>query len=157
MDFDIGFYNVGGQRGAYRATIPGLAVRLPCGTTCAARDISAGGVGFTPPEDTHFSAGQVLMLDFLVADHLFIQGLESVVVRASSIAVACSFRQLSRVQETKLDKLVLETQKRLIARRKAEEARLEQEEARREQEEAARATAEQPEEPITIDLSIDIK
>lgn len=148
MDFDIGFYNIVGQRGAYRATIPGLSVKLPCGTTSPARDISAGGVGFTPPAGMTYSSGQVLVLDFLVADHLFIQGLESVVVRADANSVACSFRLLSRAQEVKLDKLVLETQKRLIARRKAEEAQRELE---------ATEKAEQFVEPSPTDFNIDIK
>lgn len=121
MDFDISFHTVVGQRGAYRAAIPGLTIRLADGTQHVANDLSAGGVGFSPPEGRAFHVGKEILLDILVADHLYIQGLECVIVRERPNAVACAFRGLSRIQETRLDKLVLETQKRLIARRKLEE------------------------------------
>lgn len=126
MDFNITFQALVGNRGTYRATIPGLTVRLSTGQICAARDISASGVGFTVPDGCSLVEGQLLVLDILVADRLYIQSLEATVVRMYGDTVASAFRQLSRMQEARLDKLVLETQKRLIARRKAQAAALDE-------------------------------
>lgn len=124
MDFNITFQALVGNRGSYRATIPGLTVRLGTGQICEARDLSAGGVGFTLPDGCSLVEGQLLVLDILVADRLYIQALEATAVRVYGGMVASAFRQLSRTQEARLDKLVLETQKRLIARRKAQTAAL---------------------------------
>lgn len=158
MDFDIDLQTSAQHRGAFRATIPGLSIRLPSGETCTAKDLSVGGAGFVPPPSLHLHKDQVLMLDILVADHLYVQGLESVVARVSPEAVACAFQNLTRTQEIRLDKLVLETQKRLIARRKAEEALKNNTLARRKDEEALKSKVQDdgsetgPADPIKLDM-----
>lgn len=121
MDLRIEFQTLEKDRSAYRANIPGLSIRLVGGEVSATKDLSAGGTSFAPPEGMTFRQGQHLLLDILVVGRLYIQALESVVVRATPNITACAFHELTRVQEMRLDKLVLETQKRLIARRRAEE------------------------------------
>lgn len=147
MDLRISFQTMEKDRSAYRASIPGLGLRLVSGEVCTAKDLSAGGTSFVPPEDRTFYQDQRLLLDILVAGRVYIQAVECVVVRATPNITACAFQALTRAQEIRLDKLVLETQKRLIARRKAEE------EVRREDMERTLEgeTEEKNSEPIRLD------
>lgn len=123
IDLRIEFQSLEKDRSAYRANIPGLSIRLGGGQFCSAKDLSAGGASFIPPAGMAFHLDQLIVLDILVAGQLYVQAVECVVVRTTPNITACAFRGLTRVQESRLDKLVLETQKRLIARRKAEEAK----------------------------------
>ena len=109
-----------GRRRAFRAVPPGLTVRVE-GTLDSfdVNDISAGGVCMTAPE-IRFEKGRNLRLDLLIAGRLFLKGVEALVVRAVPGECACAFQNLTRHQELKLDKLVLEVQKRDIIRRRLE-------------------------------------
>lgn len=109
-----------GRRQAFRAVPPGLTVRQE-GTldSFGVNDISAGGVCIAMPE-LRFEKGRLLRLDLLIAGRLFLKGMESLVVRAVPGECACAFQNLTRHQELKLDKLVLEVQKRDITRRRLE-------------------------------------
>lgn len=70
--------------------------------------------------EPRFEKGRLLRLDLLIAGRLFLKGMESLVVRAVPGECACAFQNLTRHQELKLDKLVLEVQKRDITRRRLE-------------------------------------
>lgn len=122
-DFTIRYEAPASKRGAFRASVPGLQVALPGGVLCQVKDLSAGGVGFSAPQGEVLAADSELQIDLLVADKLYVGALTTRIVRVTPEGtVACSFGELSRSQEMRLDKLVLEMQKRLIALRKAKEA-----------------------------------
>lgn len=109
-----------GRRQAFRAVPPGVTVRVR-GTldSFGVNDISAGGVCMTVP-DVLFEKGRTLRLDLLIVGRVLLKDLEALVVRAVPGECACAFQNLSRHQELKLDKLVLEIQKRDIIRRRQE-------------------------------------
>jgi len=125
MEFDISMEGEGRPRQAYRTPVPGLDVRVV--TTAgprdfAVRDISAGGFAFADnPRD--YSPGMILSLDLLLGKRLFLGNLKARVKRVLSEQgiIGCGFEAMERRQEIKLDKLVLEVQKRLIALRKKRE------------------------------------
>lgn len=109
-----------GRRQAFRAVPPGLKARVK-GTldSFEVNDISASGICMTVPEIA-FAKGRVLHLDLFIAGSLFLKDLEALVIRAVPGECACAFQNLVRRHELKLDKLVLELQKREIIRRRQE-------------------------------------
>lgn len=109
-----------GRRQAFRAVPPGLTVKVE-GTldSFGVHDISAGGVRINMPE-VRFEKDQVLRLALLISGRLYLKGMEILVMRAVPGECACAFQNLTRHQELKLDKLVLEIQKRDIIRRQME-------------------------------------
>lgn len=114
-------------RGAFRTSLPGLSIRLDCGTEYAVRDLSSGGIGFVADPilsaEQGLTLGTVQPLTLCVGGKPYIAQLMGKVVRVTADGiVAMAFENLGRAQELRLDKLVLEIQKRLIAKRKAEDA-----------------------------------
>ena len=81
-----------------------------------------------------FAAGQNLILDVLVLGRCCVGAIKAHVVRSTETGCAVAFEELSRNQELRLDKIVLEMQKRVIAQLKKEQ---QEEELRRAREEAA--------------------
>lgn len=124
LDFNIRYDASQSRRGSFRASVPGVFVTLPSGARCPVKDLSVGGAGFACPEEANMPAqGAELVVQLMVADKLYISDLAVRVVRiAEHGMVACAFVQPTRNQEYRLDKLVLEMQKRSIALRKAKEA-----------------------------------
>lgn len=96
-------------------------------------DISAGGLYMRSPAGM-FEVGQNIVLDVLVLGRCCVGGLKAHVVRSTENGCAVAFEELSRNQELRLDKIVLEMQKRGIAQLKKEQL---EEEARRAREEVA--------------------
>lgn len=90
----------------------------------AVNNISAGGVCIASPSG-RFAKGESLTADILIEGHPYLNDLEALVLRVGDADCACSFPNLTRHQELKLDKLVLETQKSLIARRRKEREAME--------------------------------
>ncbi len=126
-----------GMRSSFRTTPVGVQALIhgPFPVLYDVNDISAGGLCMAVPEGACVK-GESLVLDIVIAGKRYLSGLAADVVRAAGTECACAFRGLNRQQELKLDKLVLEMQKRYIARRKQER---EAQEARR-----AAESAEQP-------------
>lgn len=124
MDFNIRYDASQSRRGAFRASVPGVFVILPSGARCPVKDLSVGGAGFACPEGADRpEQGSEIVVQLMVADKLYISDLAVRVVRVAEHGmVACAFAQPTRNQEFRLDKLVLEMQKRSIALRKAKEA-----------------------------------
>lgn len=129
-DFDlVGAVNLGqpdgsqgpGARRSYRATLPGLTA-VAAGRAFPVNDISSGGMCVTMPA-SRLSRGQALQFDLFIAGRLFLKDVHAKVVRPSATECAYVFENLTSQQETKLDKLILELQKREIVRqRQAREA-----------------------------------
>ena len=124
MDFDITMPGEDEKvRQAYRTRVPGLDIRV---ITKAGEqefpvlDISASGFAF-PDSPRAWSNGQEFMFQLLLAKRLFLDEVKGRVMRVITEKgiIGCVFQGLDRRQEIKLDKLVLEVQKRLIELRKA--------------------------------------
>lgn len=83
------------------------------------RDLSSHGICFDAPPGTYVK-GDKLLLHLTIADKVYLSDLEAYVVRAADQECACAFQNMARPKELKLDKLILEMQKRHIIQRKQE-------------------------------------
>ncbi len=123
MDFDIKMPGDDEKlRQAFRTRVPGLDVRLMTKAGVQEfqiRDISSTGFAFAD-SPRGYSSGQELVVDILLAKRLFLGDIKAKVMRVlDNGIIGCNFAGMDRRQEIKLDKLVLEVQKRLIELRKA--------------------------------------
>jgi hypothetical protein len=123
MDFDIKLGNDDDKlRQAYRTRVPGLDIRVE--TKAGVQDfpvldISASGFAFAD-SPRGWSPGQEVTVELLLGKKLFLAEIKGKVMRVLDKGIiGCNFMGLDRRQEIKLDKLVLEVQKRLIELRKA--------------------------------------
>ena len=110
-----------GERRAYRTSVPGLAASVAGKDgTFPVDNVSAVGIALHAPGHA-FAEGENLRLDLLILGRPYITALPARVARLGEGAlVGCEFTTPDFWQEARLDKLVLEVQKRMIARRKAE-------------------------------------
>lgn len=117
-DLDVLFNKSGNvQREAYRVSVPGLTVRLPQGTSYAVNDLSATGMSLEAGSGS-FVEGSTLLFDLLIAGRLYLGALRCKIVRCTDDGlIACRFMDLAHQNEIKLNKLVLELQKRKILER----------------------------------------
>ena len=121
MDFSFNLPEDGQrQRRAFRTRVPGLELRMvETGVLYPVRDISAAGMAIEAHE-ADFATGQEFRADLLLSGRLFLGDLVLCVMRVFNDAVyGCSFVNMDARQEARLDKLVLEVQKRLILLKKS--------------------------------------
>lgn len=123
MDFDIKMDGEDKLRQAYRTRVPGLDVRVITQSgpkDFPVQDISASGFAFVD-NPRAYSSGMIFSFDLLLNKRLFLGDLKGKVMRVitEKSIIGCNFEGMERRQEIKLDKLVLEVQKRLIELRKA--------------------------------------
>ncbi|HEU6437008.1 MAG TPA: PilZ domain-containing protein [Nitratidesulfovibrio sp.] len=113
--------DIEGERRAYRTSVPGLAASVAGKDgTFPVENVSAVGIAMHAPGHA-FAEGEDLRLDLLILGRPYITALPARVVRLEGAAlVGCEFTAPDFWQEARLDKLVLEVQKRMIAQRKAE-------------------------------------
>lgn len=106
-------------RKAFRTKVPGLTARFPAlDKTMDVMDLSASGFAVLDP-DKGFKENQTLETELLIKEKLFLRGMTACVMRVlDNGIIGMNFVDLERKQQHKLDKLVLEVQKRLIALRK---------------------------------------
>jgi hypothetical protein len=105
------------QRRAYRTAFPGLVARVGPDTAWPVKDVSATGVSVQAPSGA-LSPGDVFQMDLVAKDKVVVTDLTARVRRlGESGAAGCEFEGLDRHQEERLDKFVLEVQKRLISMR----------------------------------------
>lgn len=108
-----------GKRRAYRIALPGITLTIgESPFQFSISDISATGISFAG-EYPVMRAGQDIYCNIWIAGQLYLAGLQAVVVRAEQGKYAATFHQMDRRQEIRLDKFILETQKRIIAHRKS--------------------------------------
>ena len=120
MDFDLHLPEEEERlRKAFRTKVPGLAARFPgLGTALEVADLSATGFAVMDPA-RRFKEKDTLDVELRIKDKLFLGGAKAMVMRTlDSGIVGLNFVDLERQKQIKLDKLVLEVQKRLIALRK---------------------------------------
>lgn len=122
MDFDIKIDEDDKLRQAFRTRVPGLDIRINTKNgplDFQVRDISATGFAFAD-NPRGYSSGLEFPFDLLLGKKLFLGDLRAKVTRVlDNGIIGCNFLPMDRRQEIKLDKLVLEVQKRLIELRKA--------------------------------------
>ncbi|WP_291321719.1 PilZ domain-containing protein [Desulfonatronospira sp.] len=110
-------YETNTRRKAYRVAIPGLFVHIK-GRHQAfpVQDISASGVALKieTGQELEVETGQELELELLIRDKTFLEDLKARVIRHKDSMLACEFHNLDLHQEARLDKLVLEIQKKWI-------------------------------------------
>jgi len=120
MDFEINIPEEDGQlRKAFRTKVPGLSARFPAlDRAMGVMDLSATGFAVLDP-DKGFKENQSLEVELLIKDKIFLRGANAVVMRVlDNGIIGMNFVDLDRQKQIRLDKLVLEVQKRLIALRK---------------------------------------
>ncbi len=119
MDFSFSLDHEEGKRQAFRTHVPGLTCRVTDREEeYPVKDISATGLAFLD-EGKSFAEGEAFRLDLLIHHRVYIGDIKARVIRVLENGVTgAGFTELDRRQEVKLDKLVLEVQKRLITLRK---------------------------------------
>jgi len=123
MDFDIKIGDDDTLRRAYRTRVPGLDIRINTKKgplDFPVSDISASGFAFAD-NPRGYSSGMEFTFDLMLSKKLFLTELKAKVMRVLTDKgiIGCDFLAMERNQEIKLDKLVLEVQKRLIELRKS--------------------------------------
>ena len=105
------------NRGAYRIKVRGLQARIEDDNTLHdVYDVSAMGCGMLAPQSS-YEIGRILSISLEARRTPLVSGLRARVVRyVGQDIVACCFQESTLAQEYALDKLVLEIQKRQIAR-----------------------------------------
>jgi len=106
-------------RKAFRTRVPGLTVRFPAlKRVFEVKDLSASGFAVLDP-DKGFKENQPLVIEMLISKKLFLGEVNAIVMRVlDNGIIGINFVDLERQKQVKLDKLVLEVQKRLIELRK---------------------------------------
>ncbi len=120
-DFDFTIKSDGkSPRQAYRTKVPGLrAVVAEKDESFAVKDISATGLAIEDKTGL-FKEGDTFQFDLFIKKKPFLTKLTAEVIRVlGNGMIGCNFVDLSPRKEARLDKLVLEVQKRLIAMKKA--------------------------------------
>ena len=121
MAADISFTVAGddSQRRAFRAKVPGLKVAVPAKkASYDVMDLSAMGLAFRDDAKS-FKENTIITFDLYLNDKVFLAELTARVMRMlDNGLVGCNFEGNDHRKEARLDKLVLEVQKRLIALRK---------------------------------------
>jgi hypothetical protein len=120
MGFDIVVPSGDDQlRKAFRTKVPGLTARFAAQKKIfEVKDLSASGFAVLDPEKG-FKEGQALEVDLLIGNKLFLPKAAAQVMRVlDNGIIGINFIELERQKQVKLDKLVLEVQKRLIELRK---------------------------------------
>jgi c-di-GMP-binding flagellar brake protein YcgR len=102
-------------RETFRTVLPGLSAVLDTGERYTVHDLSAGGLSITTTDIPPRFAARIA-LDLHLADRLFLKNLTADLVRVMENTAAYAFVNLNRIQERRLDKLVLTMQKHQIAR-----------------------------------------
>jgi hypothetical protein len=107
------------KRRAVRVHLPGLSVWIPKrDASYPVVDLSTFGLAFKDESKSH-RVEEGILLDVHVQGKVWIAGLEAKIVAIrDDILVACTFPNMSRLQEQRMDKLSLEIQKRWIRNRK---------------------------------------
>lgn len=116
---DLSYNGSNKARGAFRTSVPGLAIRIKgYPNFYSVKDFSVNGLAFVS-EKVFFEVGKQFQIDLLLGQKEILLGITCEVVRdIGKGMMGCVFIDLDKYQEARLDKLVLEIQKRMILLRK---------------------------------------
>ncbi|WP_147821804.1 PilZ domain-containing protein [Salidesulfovibrio onnuriiensis] len=111
------------QRQAFRTKVPGFNARFEgFSGEFSVKDLSATGFAITDDAGV-FKEGVDLLATLMLKEKVFLGKVQVKVMRVvGNGIVGMNFQNIDRRQQIKLDKLVLEVQKRLIALKKAKRA-----------------------------------
>lgn len=103
----------GQRRRAVRVRLPGMAVWILERDTCFPLvDLNTLGLAFKD-EAQSFQPGQAVQVDVHVQGKVWVAGLEAQILGIrDGFLVACTFPNMTKFQELRMDKLILEIQKR---------------------------------------------
>ncbi len=119
-EFDFVFPGDEHSRKAYRTPVPGLETRVHfLNKFLKISDLSALGMGLVDNDLKRLEVGFLFECDLFLNKKLYIAGLQAKIIRIRDEFVGCQFEAMNARQEARLDKLVLEVQKRLIALQRA--------------------------------------
>lgn len=119
-EFDFIFPGEDQPRKAYRTPVPGLEARVHhLNKFLKIHDLSALGMGLVDNDLKRLQVGHLFDCDLFLNKKLYIAGLKAKIIRIKNDVVGCQFEAMNARQEARLDKLVLEVQKRLIALHRA--------------------------------------
>lgn len=110
------------SRRAYRTCVPGLEAYVhERGRAYVVKDLSAMGMGMQVQDKDRFTVNETFTCDLMLNKKTFLTGIRATVMRiAANNLAGCNFEAMDKRMEARLDKLVLEVQKRLISLRKAQ-------------------------------------
>ncbi len=120
MDFTINIESEEERlRKAFRTKVPGFHAKIvETGEIYEVKDLSASGFAIGDPKNS-LKEGQEIEITFYLNKKTFLSSVQCVVIRVlDNGIVGFNFIGLERRQSIKLDKLVLEIQKRLIELKK---------------------------------------
>lgn len=123
MDFKISIPNADDRmRQAYRTKVPGFfAYFSELDAKFPVKDLSATGFA-VGDEKAQFTQGNEYKAKLMIKDTVFLDEVLVQAIRVGANGLAgFNFKALDRRKQIKLDKLVLEVQKRLIAYKKAKQ------------------------------------
>ena len=118
---DLSYDSSNKARGAFRASVPGLAIRIKGHPEpFSVKDFSVNGLAFTSTAGHDlFKVNSKLEADLILGKKDILVGITLEIVRdIGKGLMGCVFVDLDKYQEERLDKLVLEIQKRMILLRK---------------------------------------
>ncbi|WP_457571234.1 PilZ domain-containing protein [Desulfovulcanus sp.] len=121
IDFDVKYPGEEQlKRQAYRIKLPGLKVSLEGErqNLFPVLDLSATGMAFEPARHVHFMEGALINVSLWWQNKLILSNLKARIVRVANKLVACQFEEMDYRQELKLDKFILEVQKKMISLKK---------------------------------------
>ncbi|WP_027720887.1 PilZ domain-containing protein [Maridesulfovibrio zosterae] len=116
---EILFESKNQARGAFRTSLPGLVIKITGRTGAySVKDFSVNGLAFSSGKEP-FNVDEQFEIEFILGKKVLLSNLEAKVVRdIGDGLMGCVFVDLDKYQEERLDKLVLEVQKRMILLRK---------------------------------------
>ncbi len=119
-EFEFFFPGDEHPRKAYRTSVPGLEARVHfLHKFLKISDLSALGMGLVDSDLKRLEVGFQFECDLFLNKKLYIAGLQATIIRIKDAFIGCQFETMNAHQEARLDKLVLEVQKRLIALQRA--------------------------------------
>lgn len=110
-------------RRAFRAAIPGVeAYVAKLKRSFPIKDLSAVGMGIQVGNESALKTGETFTFDLMLNKRVYLSEISAKVMRSGEGGIlGCAFDTMEKHKEVKLDKLVLEVQKRFITLRKAQQ------------------------------------
>lgn len=124
-EFSFTYSNEDNDRNTYRVTVTNLKFKEnDTGEVFQVLNLSAGGFCIKQwDREPQLAPGDRLTGDLLLNGKVYVGSLIVRVVRISNDLLGCEFVELDYRDEIRLDKLVLEIQKKLISRKKKAQAK----------------------------------
>ncbi|WP_045215280.1 PilZ domain-containing protein [Desulfonatronovibrio magnus] len=110
-------YESSSPRKAYRVAVPNLKAKIKnMPEEFPALDISAGGMALSLShmKEHGLEEGLEVELSILIKNRVFLDEIKGKIVKIDDNMAACQFSEITLRQEARLDKLILEVQKKML-------------------------------------------